>query len=785
MGSVSPVPLHERHSPVSTRRAGLAGCVLLVAGWTLAPAGGLAQSPSSKDESAVDPPARIIEPTLTYDDEGRVTVRATRLEAPLSTDGRLDEPIYGVVPPADDFVQQEPLEGEPATEKTEAWIFFDDRNIYVSVRAWDSQPERMVANELRRDGQRINQGANIALVFDTFHDRRNGFYFQTNPLGALRDQEVTDEGNSNPDWNTVWDVQTARFEQGWTFEMAIPFRSLRYPGPGPQVWGFNMRRVVVWKNERSYLTPMPASYGNFGIYRFSAHATLVGLETPGKSLNLEVKPYAISSMTTNRLAAEPFSNRTTGDLGGDVKYGITQSLTADLTVNTDFAQVEADEQQVNLTRFNLSLPEKRDFFLEGRGLYAFGLGSTGARGGRGRGGGRGGSPDVPVMFFSRRIGLSEGKAIPVRVGARLTGMAGPFSVGALNVQTGDAPDENVPATNFSVLRIKRNILSRSSIGLIATHRTRAIEQDGSSTTWGLDAHLQFLTDWEAIAYYAGSRTRQGAGDDVSYRAQLVYNGDRYGLEVGHLMVGEAFNPEVGFLRREDFRLSSVEARFSPRLLSNRLIRRLVSQASLDYVTAASDGHLESRNAEGLFRAELENGDSWSIQYARQYESLAEDFEIAEDVVIPAGGYGFGGLDVTYGLGPQRMVNGRLSAEYGSFYDGDRTAVGYGGRIEVSPRFSLEPSLSQNWVDLAGGSFTAQLFTTRAIFTPSPRSALSGLLQYNSRNDSWSSNVRLRWEYSPGSELFLVYSDSRDTSAQGFPDLKDRTLAVKVTHLLRF
>ena len=222
--------------------------------------------------------------------------------------------------------------------------------------------------------------------------------------------------------------------------MVIPFRSLRYAGPGPQVWGFTIRRFVAWKNERSYLTPTPASAGPRGIYRISLHATLVGLEAPERSVDLEVKPYAISAMTSDLDAEDPISNHTTGDIGGDLRYGLTQTLTANVTLNTDFAQVEADNEQINLTRFSQSFPEKREFFLEGRGIYDFGRGSGGGRGGGRRGGGGGGgNPDVPVMFFSRRIGLSEGKAVPVQAGARLTGKAGPFTVGALNVQTGDAP----------------------------------------------------------------------------------------------------------------------------------------------------------------------------------------------------------------------------------------------------------------------------------------------------------------------------------------------------------
>ena len=545
--------------------------LLTATGLALVAAPGAAQVPTVPEQGsitpALPPPVRRGEPTIVRAADGSVTIRAVQLKEPLSLDGRLDELIYESVPSAGGFIQQDPLDGEAATEETELWIFFDDRNLYVSVRCWDSQPERMVASELRRDGN-LNQGENVSVVLDTFHDQRNGFYFQTNPLGAMRDQEFTDEGNPNPDWDTVWEVRSGRFEHGWTLEMAIPFKSLRYAGAGPQVWGFNIRRFIAWKNERAFLTPIPRSYGNPGIYKILLAATLVGLEAPARSINLEAKPYVISSLTTDQTAVEPFANRTAGDVEFDIKYGLTPGLTADLTVNTDFAQVEADEQQVNLTRFSLSLPEKRDFFLEGRGIFAFG---TGSAVGQGRG-----SSDLPVMFFSRQIGLSEGRAVPVRVGARLTGKAGLFTVGELNVQTGEAPGGGAPSTNFSVVWVKRAVLSRSSVGMIATRRTPSADESGSNVLWGLDGNFPFLTDWEITSYYARSSTPLRAGNDASYRVQVDYNGDRYGFKVGHLMVGESFNPEIGFMRRADFRLSSALARFSP----PSVVSGLDSQAGL-------------------------------------------------------------------------------------------------------------------------------------------------------------------------------------------------------------
>ncbi len=297
-------------------------------------------------------------------DLGQTTIRAIKLTDGIRLDGVLDEPVYQTISAITGFVQQMPDEGAPASEKTEAWIMFDSANIYVSGRVWDSAPpSEWVANEMRRDTNQLRDNDAFWVAFDTFYDRRNGVAFHTNALGAIGDFAITNERIPNPDWNPVWDVRTGRFEGGWTVEMAIPFKSLRYrPGP-TQVWGVQLRRNIRRKNESAFLTPIPIAIGRRGIYRFSDAATLVGLEVPEASNTLDIKPYGIRGLTTDLTASPPTRNAGDGDVGLDVKYGITQNLTVDLTYNTDFAQVEVDEQQVNLTRFNLFFPEKREFFL--------------------------------------------------------------------------------------------------------------------------------------------------------------------------------------------------------------------------------------------------------------------------------------------------------------------------------------------------------------------------------------------------------------------------------------
>jgi hypothetical protein len=701
-----------------------------------------------------------------------VTVRAVRLDTPLRLDGRLDEGIYAQIEPITDFIQQEPREGTPATEKTDAWILFDDEQLYIAARCWDSHPEREVANELRRDNGNVLGNENFTFVIDTLHDRRNGYLFQTNPLGALRDMVVTDD-QQNSSWNGIWYVKTGRFERGWTLEVAIPFKTLRYRGNGAQTWGINLRRLVKWKNEISYLSLVPAALGVGGVSRMGSAATLVGLVTPAQSKNVEVKPYAVSSVTTDRAAATPFTNDPTGNAGFDFKYGLTRSLIVDATYRTDFAQVEEDLQQVNLTRFSLFFPEKRDFFIEGQGIFDFaGVQSSNTPG------------DVPLLFFSRQIGLSGGQAVPVVGGVRLTGRAGPFSIGALNIQTDDKPSVNARATNFTAIRLKRNILRRSNVGVMATRRGPSAAAGDDSYTFGVDTSLLFFKSVDFTSYYARTETPGISGDTSSYRARLDYVDDRYGMVAEHMLIGRNFKPEVGYVRRTDFRRSFGQARFSPRPKRSR-IRKLTWQGSLDYVTDADATTVQNRQGRGTFIVDFQSSDQFTLDYTRDYELVPEPFSIATGVVVPAGGYSYGAGRVSYNLGQQRRVSGRVSASSGTLYNGTKSEIAYSGRWGVVPRFSMEPSITIDWVQLPYGDFTARLISSRFTLTPSARMLISSLIQYNAGANSLSSSVRLRWEYTGGSELFVVYSDGRNTHAPGYPDVLNRTFAVKITRLVRF
>ena len=564
-------------------------------------------------------------------------------------------------PPLTGFIQNDPVEGAPASERTEVWIFFDDEQVYLSARCWESRPERMRATEMRRDNTNIAQDDNLAWAFDTFYDRRNGMLFEVNAAGGRMDGQMTNEGRTNFDWNPLWRVEVGRFDGGWTVETAMPFKSLRYrPGPA-QLWGFNLRRRVRWKNELAYLRPVPAALGPRGL-RPSLLAPLVGIEAPPGSRNLEVKPFAIADLTTDTAATPPLRNAAAGAAGIDLKYGLTQNLTADFTLNTDFAQVEADEQQVNLTRFRLFFPEKREFFLENRGTFEFG--------------GEGG--DTPILFHSRQIGLQAGRAIPVHAGARLTGRVGDFDVGLVQMRTGSEDVSGARVTDFSVVRVKRDILRASSIGVLMTRRSASLRGPGDSGTYGIDGGFSFLGNLLVVdTYWARTATPGVVGSESSWRANVEYDGDRYGFET--------------------------------------------------------------------YTAELV-------------------------------------------LGPQRVASGRVRLDHGAFFSGRKTELAVTrGRMQLTRRVSTEPTYAYSLVNLREGRITTHLAGARLTFTVTPLMFTSALIQYNTSNSTAAANVRFRWEYQPGSELFVVYNEQRSDplSVPRLEPIRNRAVVVKLTRLFRF
>jgi hypothetical protein len=751
-------------------RVGAHALLYAVVALLAAPAEGRGQAPIIDGPPAPNPPDVVVRNA-----EGRATIRAVRVASPIRIDGRLDDPLYTTVPSISGFVQVEPNIGAPATEQTELWLSFDDDNVYLSFKNWDSTPERRVATEMRRDVTNFINGNDIVQIFlDSFYDRRNGMSFSINSIGARNEgQQVGPQYNG--DWNPIWEHAVGTFDGGWTIEMALPFRSFRYRPGREQVWGLNVMRTVRWKNELSVLTPVPAGRGNSSAQYAPLAATVVGVEAPPPARNLDIKPYAISTLTSNSTAAPPISNDFGRDVGLDVKYAITQNLVADFTYNTDFAQVEADEQQINLTRFSLFFPEKREFFLENRDTFSFGNVATGG--------------DAPVLFYSRRIGLEAGRPVPLELGGRLTGRVGPYTIGALSIQTDDLEGTPVvpgfEATNFSVVRLKRDILRQSSVGILATHRSPGQVATGSNGAYGVDGSFNFFNDLAINTYWARTRTEGVRREDTSYRAQLDFPGDRYGVQIERLRVGEQFNPEIGFVRRRDIRRSLGEFRFSPRPRSIPSIRRFVGIALVDYFENGV-GRMDARERSGEFAVEFQNADRVSVTYLDQYEFIPQPFRIATSVTLPVGGYDWRSIRLGFNSRPQRRMAANLSFEHGTFYNGHRTAFSASrGRLALTPKFSIEPTYSMNRVELAQGDFTTHLAGSRVTYTMSPWMFASALVQYNSGSNTVGANVRFRWEYQPGSELFVVYNDERDTRLSGFPQMTTRAVIVKINRLFRF
>ncbi len=712
-----------------------------------------------------------------------MTVRAHRISQPLAVDGTLDEGFYGSVPAMTDFVQVEPQAGKPATERTEGWLAFDDRNVYVAFRVWDTQMDRLVATEMRRDNGTIWSGNDIIVfVFDTFNDRRSSLSFTVNALGGRSDGQVINERQFNPDWNPVWDLQVGRFDGGWTLEAALPFKSLKYQPQSTQVWGFNAMRVKRSKNEISTLSPVPQAQGQQGVEQPAFAATLLGIEVPSRGGSLDVKPYVTSSLSTNNAVTPKVHNKTSGDLGVDARYAVTRNLAADLTYNTDFAQVEADQQQVNLTRFSLFFPEKREFFLENQGVFSFGgvaVGSLNA-----------GTSDAPILFYSRRIGLQDGRAVPIIGGGRLTGRMGAFGLGLINVQTGDDPVTGAGGANVTVARLKRDILRRSSIGTMVTSRTGVGASAERQTTLGLDGTLVPLPNLQVNTYWSmtdtgGLQSQTSTMDRSSYRAQLDFTGDRYGAQAERMLIGARFAPAVGFVRRADMVRTYGQFRFSPRAPISSRVRKYLMQGTVDNV-ANTRGRLETRLATAEAALDFRNADKLGVTYTHNYEFLPAPFRIATGVTLPSAAYDFDTVKLNFNMGQQRPVSANLSAEYGTFYSGHKATLTVArGRIPVSNQLSVEPTYSVNRVILPEGRFLAHVGGSRITYTMTPLMFVSALVQYNSSARTISANARFRWEYRPGSEMFVVYNEERDTRLPGTPALGNRSLIVKVNRLFRF
>jgi len=695
-------------------------------------------------------------------------VEAVRANGPVLLDGRLDDPAWQGAPVFSAFIQQVPAPGAPATERTEVQVVYDDDALYVAVRAFQSSGVPIVANELRRDAGRMHErNDTFSIALDTFFDRRNGYIFYFNPLGAVADWACWDEGRVwSQDWDTVWDVRTSREAWGWSAEVRLPFRSLRFPRRGPQRWGINFRRIVLAKNEWSYATVIPPEWASQGIGKFSSHAELRGLTIARRTLNAEVSPYLLGGAVHTQCGSDGCAAQARRDVGLDAKYAVASNLTLDLTYNTDFSQVEADEQQINFTRFNLFFPEKRQFFLEGKGIFDFGVGQNTSELG-----------DYRLLpFFSRRVGLEDGRLVPIVGGARLTGKARRYSVGALAIRTGE--DGPTPASGFSVLRIRRDVLNRSSIGFIATDRRGGGTRNES---FGLDAHIAFSSR-ARIETFAAKAWSPGREDAWAGRFRAVNDGDRYAAELDYVRIGRNFDPQAGFVRRRDIDRWFVRLQKSPRPKRGP-VRKAYGAVSLDYVRDGA-GHLDSRDAQALLKLEFHSADVVQFTVTRRHDAPDVDFQVARRLRVPAGSYSVNEYLASWDMAKDRRTAGRVQVRAGGYYGGERREVTVSVILKGDQHFYADVNYQRNDLTLPGGETVAQLAGLRLNYSATTQLFASAWLQWNNSTGDFDTNVRMNWIYRPGSNLYVVYTRTSQTldAPRG---LRSRSLIVKFTRLIQF
>ena len=588
------------------------------------------------------------------------TIRALPIPGPIRVDGVLDEAAWAQAQMISDFTQQDPREGEPATERTEVRILLSPSTLYVGVMCFDAQPDRIVARERRRDNDLRNDDR-FEVVFDTYHDRRNGFYFVTNPLGTRFDALITDEGvDINSEWDERWWVESRISEQGWSAEFEIPLAILR-ASPDRDTWGVNFQRFIRRKNEIAFWSGWDRDYT---FLQVSQAGTLEGLGGVKTGLRARVKPYLLGA---GREAGSDRGLRNASEIGIEVaKIGITPSLIAEFTLNPDFAQVEVDDAVVNLTRFPLFFPERREFFLERAGVFDFSVG--GRRGGQ--------SERLLQMFFPRRIGLTEDRRpLPVLAGAKVTGRVGDVDLGVLNMQTNNF--EGRPADNYSVVRVKKNILARSNVGAFITNRQSRAGNDRNSFAGG-ESNFTFLKNTEVHASLGRSFTQGATGDQMMGRLKFDRLTERYEVFAEHLYIGDEFRHDLGYVQRNGVRRSNAIVTWDPRpdMLN---IRRLAIKSELGYVTDTKN-RLESRLQNIQLRTYFQTGAAIRVAANDNFERLDTPFRITPSTAIPPGDYHFGDVLFEFTGRPDAIVVPQITSGVGDFYNGSRKY------IELKPSF---------------------------------------------------------------------------------------------------
>jgi hypothetical protein len=705
--------------------------------------------------------------TADAEQHGKRSLTLTKTETPPVLDGRLDDAAWRNSEIIGNFLQKDPDEGMAASEKTEVRALFDGNNLYFGVRCLDTEAQAILATELRRDNAFENDDS-FAIILDTFHDHRNAFLFRINPRGTQFDALITDEGRDrNVSWDEKWEVETRIEEDGWYAEIRIPFKSLRYGSDADETsFGVDFERIIRRKNEFTYWNNFSR---DFQFEKVSQAGHLMGLADMGSSLRMRIKPYVSSQIVTRGTA-----DRDTAYLGNfgleDLKLPLTSGLTLDLTLNTDFAQTEVDDQVINFDRVPVFFPEKREFFLEGAGIFEFGVWL-----------GEGDRPQVK-LYHSRRIGLSEqGEEIPMLGGVKVTGKVGEkFTLGFLEAKTDEFG--GLPGDNFAVFRVKRDIFSRSFLGMFATNRHA--EGGDFNRVIGIDQNLIFFEHLEVVGMLGRSFT-DGIEDNEGMGAISGRWIDDL-LDVGLLYwyLDENFKTDLGFLGRPGTRKLEPRFSISPRPSSDTIRQMLFSYRIEDF-QRVKDGQLETRIHHFNYSIFFQNGSWIRINPHHATENLIEPLRLPGGLMVSPGRYSWWYFPMLYVFNPAKRLSGQLSYRYEpDYYDGNRHLLQITPVIKLSSRFSAEISYSFNRIRLdADDPVNFHQVNNRINFAFSRKWLTSTSIQYNSSSDVIGVNFRLNYIYRPGDDLFFVYSDFRQR--QNSPSEMDRSIAIKFTHSFDF
>ncbi len=718
----------------------------------------------------------------------RRELTAVRIESGLRLDGALDEEVWQRTVPATDFVQSEPYEGQPSTEQTEVRILYDDDSLYVGVICHDGTKGGVRVNALKEDFEPADADY-FQVILDTYHDQRNGFVFTTNPHGAKRDAQVTDEGrNVNADWDGVWDVRAVVTDGGWSAELVIPFKTLSLDASRPeQVWGANFSRKIRRKNEIAFWSPVPRRYD---INRVVMAGELKGLHAVQRGRNLRVKPFVIGEVR-NLASGTDLSP----DAGLDLKYNVTPSLTLDVTANTDFSQVEVDEQVVNLTRFAVVFPEKREFFLENSGIFQFGD-VPGERG-----------PDRQKemqLFFSRRIGLfpdghpRQGEELGILGGGRLSGRVGAYTLGLITMQTKSvendsqtAVNDSLPSNNFTVVRVKRDVLANSDVGAVLVNRQASGGTD-YNRSYGADANFLFLQNLTINGWVAQTKTDGLSCDGGSCTAKKLgfnWRDNRYRFQAVYNDIGRNFNPEVGLkgmpAGRESGRSVRATAEFHLRPPRNPVIREVHPHPRWTIITEPDGTGISYREIHyGLAEIFFHNGARAEVSYNSRLERIEKPFVLPSSpgVIAPAADYRYGYWQYEGESDQSRALFATWDIQAGSFFTGKSRTVNVSATVRPGYRWSVQTSLVNSHVTVPGAEYTNRVVRTRFTYSVSTRMFVNALVQYNSAKKQVTSNLRFDFIHRPLSDLYIVLNEARDTSGLLHDD---RIFTVKYTHMLSF